>query len=638
MGEHEVRQSGDSGHRRQFMQQLLNDVRALETMLDGGLFETDVTRIGAEQELFLVDSNHRPALKAMEALAAIDDPHFTTELAQFNLEINLDPLELGETCLRQLEAQLHEMLEKARRGAAAVGAEVVLNGILPTLDKNDLSYESMTPLPRYRILSDAFKDLRGSAFQFNIKGRDELSLTHDTVMLEACNTSFQIHFQVSPDQFVDLYNIAQAVAGPALAAATFSPLLLGHRLWHETRIALFQQAVDTRHMRSHRRQQQPRVSFGERWIEHSVLDIFREDIARFRLLISRDLDENPFEELRAGRIPKLKALCLHNGTVYRWNRPCYGISGGKPHLRIENRILPSGPTVVDEMANAAFWFGIIKALYDQYGDITRELDFDHAKDNFLAAARQGLKAQFHWFGDRSLSARRLICEELLPLAHQGLDALGIGREDAERYLGVLSDRVESGRTGSQWMLDSLAAMKLEGSSSERMACLVSASISRQQDGKPVHTWAPAKLRETHTWRNHYLKVSSLMSTDLFTVNEDEVIDLVASLMDWRHIRHIPVEDNEHRLVGLVTYRTLVRLVARFYDHPNQRPIPVRDVMHVDLVTVTPETPTLDAVALMKKHKIACLPVVEHDKLVGILTERDFMRISEELLEEFLVGE
>lgn len=634
MGETKIRRESDPEELRIFMRRVLDDARALEKMLEDNLFETDVTRIGAEQEMFLVDAAMRPAPLAMEILETIEDPRFTTELARFNLEANLDPLVLEGDALSQLEAQLDQVLGVAREGARKLGADVVLTGILPTLDKNDLRLDNMTPLPRYAALSDAVRQLRGSDFEFHIKGRDELTLRHDTVMPEACNTSFQVHFQVKPSDFARLYNIAQTLTAPVLAAATNSPMLFGRRLWSETRIAVFRQSVDTRSHASHHRQQPPRVSFGEHWIDDSVLEIIREDIARFRLLISTQIEEDSLAVLEEGRIPKLKALCLHNGTVYRWNRPCYGISEGKPHLRIENRILPAGPSVLDEVANTALWLGGIKGLAEDFGDIRKHIAFDAIKESFLATARRGLDAQIDWLDGRSAPAREVLLEDLIPRARRGLRALGVSADDADHYLDVIEERVGSLRTGSRWLMGSLQSFGQSAPKSEQMASLTAAMLFNQVEGRPVHEWELASLRNGGTRERHYSKVGSLMTTDLFTVNETDVIDLAASLMDWRHIRHVPVEDNRHHLVGLVTHRNLLRILTRHHGKP-QQPIAVRDIMERDVVTVEPSTNTLDAIGLMREHRVACLPVVENGALVGILSERDFMRIFGDLLEEFL---
>ncbi len=632
MGEALVEKTSDPERLRRFMQRVLLDARALEKMLEEGRFETGVSRIGAEQELFLVDSTYRAAPVSLKVLDSVADPHFTTELASFNLEVNLDPLELGADTLSRLEQQLQELLAKAYAAAAENGVDLVMIGILPTLEKSDLAIENMAPVPRYYALADAYRRLRGGDFEIHIKGRDYLEIAQDSVMAEACNTSFQLHLQVDPASFARLYNIAQTLAAPTLAAASNSPIFLGKRLWRETRIALFQQAVDTRRG-SHRRQQQPRVSFGERWLDDSVLEIFREDIARFRLLVATEIEEDPFTVLERGEAPALKALCLHNGTIYRWNRACYGISNGLPHLRIENRILPSGPTVIDEVANAALWFGALKALDDELGDVRRYFDYGTMKENFLAAARLGPRAQLQWLGDASLPASELVANELVPRARRGLKALGI--RDGDRYLEVIEERVLSRRTGCQWLLDSLNNMHGGATMTERTACLTEATIANQKDGKPVHTWSRARLRQTDDWQKHYATVGSLMTTDLFTVNENDVIDLAASLMDWRHIRHVPVEDDAHRLIGLVTHRQLLRVLAESYGE-KKRPIPVREVMIEEVYTVEPSTSSLDAIAVMRERKVACLPVVENDRLVGVVSERDFMKIFRDLLMSFLV--
>ncbi|MFQ5413508.1 MAG: glutamate-cysteine ligase family protein [Phycisphaerae bacterium] len=623
---------GDSDQHRLFMKRLLADLRALEHMIAEGMIETGVRRIGAEQELVLVDRAWRPAGVAVDVLDRLDDDRFTTELACFNLEFNTDPIRFGGSCLSRLERDINDLLARVRGMAEDHGAGVMLAGILPTIRKSDLDISNMTPQPRYHALNNALRDLRGGAFELRFTGTDELIIRHDSVMLEACNASCQVHFQVGPEEFARLYNIAQVVAAPVLAAAVNSPLLFGLRLWQETRIALFQQAVDTRspgHQVQHR---SARVSFGNHWVKASAIEIFREDIARFRVVLPMLTDEDPFEEIRSGRVPHLRALQLHNSTVYRWNRPCYGISDGKPHLRIENRILPSGPTVVDEVANAAFWLGLMGGVADTYGDVTERMDFDDAKANFLTAARLGLDAGLTWLDGERRPARELICGTLIPMARKGLHASGIAPADIDRYIGVVEERVASGRTGAQWLLDSLTAMKDTGADAERLAALTSATCARQHVGEPVHTWPLAQRSEGGGWPQHYVRVEQYMTTDVFTVHEDDVIDLVANLMDWQHIRHVPVEDAQHRLVGLVSYRALLRVLGRDLPHGQDSPVPVSTIMQRDPITVTPETTTRDAIELMRRRKVACLPVVADERLVGVVTERNFMDLAAHLLD------
>ncbi len=635
MGDLTAGEATGTEERRRFTKCLLDDVRALEMMLDQGMIETGIRRIGAEQEVFLVNKTWHPAPKAMEVLQDLSHPDFTTELARFNLEFNLPPLDFSSDCLSRLEKQLIGHLQLLREAAARQEVEVVLTGILPTLAKSDLDLANMSPQPRYRALNEALKQLKGTDYEFRIVGADDLIVRHDSVMLESCNTSFQVHFQVSPSEFAHLYNIAQLVTAPLLAASTNSPILFGKRLWRETRIALFQQSIDTRQVTSHLREARARVHFGERWIRESVLEIFREDIARYKVLLAGECNEDPFEIISQGQPPKLNALCLHNGTIYRWNRPCYGVTDGKAHLRIENRVIPAGPSVLDAVANAAFYFGMMISFSSEYKDVSKLVDFSEVANNFLTAARSGLGAQFTWLDGKIHPAQKLICEQLIPMARQGLLHRNIDPAEVDRYLGVLQARVESCQTGSQWLLDSLVHMKGKGVRGERLAALTAASVNRQKEGLPVSEWEPARLEEAGGWKPNYMRVEQFMTTDLYTVSKEDTIDLVANMMNWERIRHIPVEDNEHRLVGLISYRSLLKYFGDHLSRSEDQTIPVTRIMKDKPITVPPETSTVEAMAVMEKHQIGCLPVVRKGRLLGVVTERDFMDIARELLEQKL---
>jgi CBS domain-containing protein len=305
------------------------------------------------------------------------------------------------------------------------------------------------------------------------------------------------------------------------------------------------------------------------------------------------------------------------------------------HLRIENRVLPSGPSVRDEVANAAFWFGLLSGLAEEVDDVREMMAFDDVYTNFLSAARLGLEAHLTWFDGEPVTAQDLICDTLLPLARRGLQARGIDAADIERYLDTVEARVESRRTGARWQLNSLADMGEKGTLEERMAALVAATVERQRHSRPVHEWGRAELGEAGSWKPSYLRVEQYMSTDLLTVNEEEAIDLVTNLMDWHRIHHVPVEDNEHRLVGLVSHRPLLRFLASDEGRREAGPIPVSRVMITELITVGPETTTLKAIDVMREHRISCLPIVKDRRLIGIVTEHDFMRIAGTLLEEML---
>ena len=634
MTSHTVTSEMGKGSARAFSKALLKDLQALEKMLENGLIESGVRRFGCEQEMFLVNRAWRPAPVAMEVLERLDGEAFTTELARFNLEMNVEPMILGGACLSTLQESIEELLDMAREAASEEGADVVLTGILPTLGKSDLTLDNISPMPRYYALNESLTRMRGRAYRLQIQGRDELQIEHDSVMLEACNCSCQVHLQVDSTEFAPMYNAAQAMTGPVLAAAVNSPVLFGKRLWAETRIALFRQSIDTRSTSVHLREFSTRVRFGDRWVKESVAELFQEDIAQFRVLLAQETVEDPFEQLAAGDIPRLQALQLHNGTVYRWNRPCYGISEGKPHLRIECRVLPSGPTVLDEVANAAFWIGLVLGTKHEYGDITERLSFDDAKYNFLTASRQGLDAGFRWVDGQSVTAPELILETLLPLARAGLEAY-VDRSEIDKYLGVIHDRVQSRGTGSDWMMRSLSEMEDRGSRSERMTALTAAIANRQSERKPCHEWELAMLEEAGGWTRKYVKVEDYMTTQLFTVQEDELLEMVAFLMERNQIRHVPVEDEQNRLVGLVSYRSILRMASDMGNEGDKGTTPVKTIMERDPVCVTPETSTLEAIDMMRKNAVSCLPVLKGEKLVGLVTEADFMPIAYELLEKQL---
>ncbi|HCA59859.1 MAG TPA: hypothetical protein DEP46_17970, partial [Blastocatellia bacterium] len=379
------------------------------------------------------------------------------------------------------------------------------------------------------------------------------------------------------------------------------------------------------------------MTCGGRWVDGSIVEIFHEDVARFRIILTREIEENSLETYRRGGTPELKAWRMHNGTVWRWNRPCYGILDGRPSLRIEARYLPAGPTVLDEVANAAFFLGLMNALPKEYGDVRKRMQFDEAKTNFFTVARYGLRSQMTWLDGRSHSAPQLILGELLPLARQGLEAAEIERGDIERYLGTLENRVRYETNGARWTLDSLAKMDPAAKSNVRMRTLVAAMIKNQEANIPVHEWPLASIERKSDWIDNFRTVEQFMSRDLFTVRPGDVIDLAASLMEWRHVRHVPVEDDHGHLVGIVSHRDLIAMLATNRAKAADDMV-VSDVMKRDLLTISPETPTLDALYLMRERGIGCLPVCKNGKLVGMITAHDFLTVSTRLLEERLTDD
>jgi CBS domain-containing protein len=568
----------------------------------------------------------------VETLSKINDKHFTTELAKFNLEINFDPIDFGGDCLSILESELIQKIRKAEEVLAEDNCKVILTGILPTIRHKDLDISNMTPIDRYLALANSLSKRRGGMFEFHINGTDELITAHETVMFESCNTSFQLHYQVSADQFVDHYNWAQLISGPVLASSTNSPLLLGKRLWKETRIALFQQSIDIRQSKDHLRDRSPRVSFGNRWIYESILDAFKEDIVRFETLLSNDLKSNSTKMLEEGKIPTLDALMVHNSTIYKWNRPCYGIYEGKPHFRIENRYLAAGPTIPDQVANAAFWFGLMAGLPEEYKNIQKKFEFDDAKTNFLKAARDGLDNKFLWVNNTKYTSQEIILNVLLPISREGLSKHGITSEDINKNLEIIEERVKSGRTGSQWMIESYNNIRKTGTRDQALVATTAAIYNRQQEMKPIHQWSLANINEAGNFLNYYLHIDQIMTTDIATVQENDLIDLVANIMDWKQVKDVPVENAEGEIVGLMTAGLLVNYLCKSTKERklNSR---IRDLMIRNPVIVAPELSISDALNTMLEEKTSCIIVAQDKKLVGIVTDRHFVKVSAKLVRD-----
>ncbi len=618
--------------REKFTLALVNDVKALEQMIAGELFEKGVQRIGAEQELCLIDQAYRPARLAMQALEDLQDNSFTTELSQYNLEVNLDPLPFGGSCFSDLEQVVLQKIGALDDVLARYNSTSSMIGILPTIRRADISLDSLTPIPRYRKLNDRLTQLRGGAYEFRIDGVDELITKHDSIMFEGCNTSFQVHYQVQPQHVVRDYNWAQAIAAPCLAVATNSPLLLGRRLWHETRISLFQQSIDTRHNVESLRDRQGRVTFGYKWLQKSITELFYADISRYRVLLAKEIQSNSLQDLRAGKTPKLEALSLHNGTVYRWNRICFGTTQGAPHMRIENRLFPAGPTVLDEVANAAFWIGLMNGIPDQYHNIGEKMPFSDAKDNFVKAARYGLESTMRW-DDTYVSTSDLIQQQLLPIAESGLRTAGVDESDIEKYLSVIDKRVSTMQTGSRWMLDSFNNMENNHARYENCVAVTAGLTKRQKENKPVHTWSLAQIEDAGMSIARSWRVAQVMSVDPLTVDAGDPIAFAAAVMSWNKLKYLAVEDDNNEFAGLLTSSAVLNYYAELSGEAATAC--VRDVMIAEPVTITPEEYSVDALKLMRDKRIGCLPVLADNQLAGLLDEKNFLNFSDHIMDELI---
>lgn len=617
MGTHSVKPLDSDKVRGIYFHRLLTDLEALEQMLRDDYFLKEPIHIGAEQEFCLVDENWQPSDKAMDILEDINEEHFTPELTRYNLEINLDPRPLKGTCFSEMHRQLNDLLDYGQEVAEKHKNYIIITGILPTITTHYLREEFMTPRRRYKILSDAIRNVRKSNLEVHITGVDEINLRHDSIMYEGCNTSFQAHLQIDPDHFADTYNWAQAISGPVLSVCTNSPMLMGRELWEETRIALFTQSVDTRKSTFLLNEREPRVGFGTEWAKGSPADFFKQSIVRFRSLISTDFEDgDSLHQLAEGKIPKLSALNLHNGTVYPWNRLCYGRTHGKPHLRIENRYIPSGPTTSDEIANMMFWVGVMLGRPKEWEQIHEKMDFRDAKKNFFNAARYGIAAQFHW-DNRIVSTRELILEYFLPMAYKGLSKAQVDRADADRYLGIIERRIH-GQNGSEWMVQSYRELRTRFNARESLRRLTASLFERSYKGYPVDAWKQINVNELSA-SNKPLKIGDMMKSKVITAQESDSAALVIQMMKWNNIHHLPVLNDVNELSGLLSWTD----VTHFKGGDEIYEKSIRDLMTEDLITINPDAHLDNAKELMSKHQINCLPVVVGKALVGILTSNDF---------------
>ncbi len=623
MGDFRVRKITDAEDRRKMYQSVLADVESFEWMLKEDMFETDPLHIGAEQELCIVNHDCEPSMKALEILDKIDDEHYTNELALFNLEINLDPFQLQNNCFSEMEKQLFDLLGKGRKLADKHGTNLLMTGILPTLKYRHLKFENMTPIQRYQTLSNKLSELRGKNFEIYLQGVDEVILSLGSVLFEACNTSFQLHLQIRPKEFVNQHNWSQMISGPVLSACVNSPMLFGNELWAESRIALFKQSLDTRSSEKFLRKKLPRVYFGNDWLKESPAELWKNDVMRFPLIVTSDDFQDAKAMLQKGEIPNLRAIRLHNGTTYTWNRLCYGFSKTKPHLRIECRYIPSGPTGIDEIANFAFWTGLMKSEPEGGVEFWKNQDFKVTKDNFIKAARTGMNSVFEWYG-KSYSAKELLIEKLIPQAEEGLKKSNVAPEDIEKYLGVFEKRVEAEITGSSWTVKNYRKLsKLYGQTIAEKE-LVNQMLEYQYLNIPLYKWEDFNSK-IHSISTAKTTVEDLMTKDIFSVHENDSFELVKHILKWNNIHHLPVENKQGDLIGLITDG----MVERFESKLSEKSHFAKDIMLEKLVSVSATTSLDEAKGMMDKSELSGVPVVYKNKLVGMITQNDMAKIYSE---------
>jgi hypothetical protein len=488
----------DQQHYQEKMQLCLD---ALGRMLVGDGFSAGPEQMGMEIELNLVDETFDPAMANRAVLERIDDPAFQTELGQHMIEFNVRPRPLAADEALGLEHELRAVLNTVNDVASAAGVGLVMIGILPTLRPEHFDQRWMSPKLRYALLNRQILAARCVDLELDVEGvpltggqPERLQCAANSILPAAGATSVQLHLQITPGDFAAHWNAAQALAGVQVAVAANSPFLLGQALWHETRIPLFEQAIDTRSPALRNRGVRPRVWFGERWIT-SIFDLFEENVRYFSPLLPETQDEDPLAILAAGGAPSLSELRLHNSTIWRWNRPVYDVADGVPHLRIENRVLPAGPTVIDVLANAAFFFGSMRGLAELDRPVWSQLSFHAAQENFYAGARLGMDSHLYWPGVGWARPDELVLRTLLPLAHQGLRSCGMSDAARERYLTVIEQRCATRRTGASWQRKAVQTLTNRGADRPTaLAGMLRGYIEHMHSNQPVHTWPLPGLR------------------------------------------------------------------------------------------------------------------------------------------------
>ncbi|MFI8291263.1 glutamate--cysteine ligase [Streptomyces sp. NPDC085614] len=494
MGEKVVADGFGLSDRQRYRRKLQQCLAGLARLLAEKRFDRPQNLMGLEIELNLAGSDGMPRMVNAAVLDRIASTDFQTELGMFNLEVNIAPHRIGGRVFDRLAEELRIGLGYADRKAREVDAGVVMIGILPTLAQSDLVFENLSDVDRYTLLNDQIVAARGEDFALDIQGVERLTCTSTSIVPEAACTSVQLHLQVTPGRFSSVWNAAQAVTAVQTAVGANSPFLFGRELWRESRPPLFQQSTDTRPPELQAQGVRPRTWFGERWVD-SAYDLFEENLRYFPPLLPILDDEDPLRVLDEGGVPRLQELVLHNGTVYRWNRPVYGWVDGVPHLRVENRVLPAGPTVTDVVANAAFYYGLVRSLAEETRPVWKRLPFEDAAANFDAACRYGIEAELRWprsgrsGGVASVPAVRLVLDELLPMAAAGLDAWHIEPADRDFYLGVIEERCRRRVNGASWQADTFH--KALESGLDRDAALAATTrryAELMHEGEPVHTW------------------------------------------------------------------------------------------------------------------------------------------------------
>lgn len=621
MGNSRVVSCADATAKQRLLRAVVEDLKALELLLQSGSLD-ETRRIGAEQEFMIVDQHLNPAPVADQILARLSDKRFTTELGRFNLEANLTPRLFRGDCLRELWAELEQLCALGKRACRDLGVDLVLAGIWPTMDLVHTDLRNLTPLQRFHEFNRLSLRRHGGNVPFSISGVDSLGVSCDTILLEAGPTSFQVHLQTPPDEFVSTFNACLLLAAPLVAISANSSILAGRRLWHETRIPLLERSADVRHPAQTRRAGRSRTSLGHGFLQHSVLEAFHADLAAFDAIVGLESPSASLLQVERGETPSLHALNTFNGTVWRWVRPCYGVTDGKPHLRIENRVISAGPTLIDELANTALFLGLATAVPRMFGDVQRQIDFQSVDNNLHAAARDGLDAELEWLSGRRITARELFDAQLLDLASYGLKVAGISDADARALIAVIAGRVETGRTGAAWMHAAHAALPPTLSRRARSFRIASAMKVFCWGDLAVHEWPASQLPEPLE------KPAALvaMRTTHPSITPDAPLELAEQLLEADPAMQLLVEDEEGTFLGLLGLADVKAHRAPRSDCSAT----ARDVVRTEVAVIDAAMSAEEAWSLLAargeqlavvKRGSAVVGVVRAEDLVALLSQR-----------------
>jgi len=430
--------------KKDFEERLKKENALLMELFSHNKFEDpQVPSCGLELEGWLVDSECNPAPKAESFLGKVNDPLAVPEISKFNFELNAPPVALEGSPFSTLHHNLKSMWGKCQDAAASVNTKALMIGSLPTLTKDMLSLKNMYPSPRYHALNESIMSQRTRrSIDVQIAGRENLAESFPNVMLESAATSFQIHLQVPPSMAKEYYNASLLISAFSAAIGANSPFLFGKTLWSETRIPIFEQAVHLDGSTGKPNRFDKRVTFGDKYLNNCLSELFVQNLESYPVIL-------PF--LSSEAESDLEHLKLHNGTIWRWNRPIIGSSdNGVPHLRIEHRTPPAGPTPVDMIANMAFYIGAVRYLAKNWDKYEKSISFQKCHDNFYNSCQFGLESDVHWLNGKK-SIQSVLVNELIDAAHTELLSMNLDVKELDFYFyEVLKPRTQSKQNASNW--------------------------------------------------------------------------------------------------------------------------------------------------------------------------------------------